>query len=162
MLTQWGGAKIIIGKNVTLRSFSRGYHGGMPFGTSLLADAKDAEIRIGDNCRINGAYIHAKKRISIGNNCVIASGVNIMDSNGHLLLSSNRTIKKTDVPKEITIGNNVWIGVNAVILKGTVISDNSVVGANSVVKGRFENNSLIQGNPAVKTSTLEIKEENEL
>ena len=79
-----------------------------------------------------------------------------MDSNGHQLLSLNRTIKKADTPNDIVIGNNVWIGVNAVILKGTVIGDNSVVGANSVVKGIFDNNSLIQGNPAVTVSILDI------
>lgn len=53
------GAKIILGENVTLRSDPFDYLGGMPFGTTLLADKSGGEIIIGDNCRLNGTYIHA-------------------------------------------------------------------------------------------------------
>lgn len=118
----------------------------MAFPTTLLIDKKNAKIEIGANTRINGAYIHAQKSIRIGKNCVIASGVNIMDSNGHILYSDNRTIGR-DSPKEITIGDNVWLGLNAIILKGTYIGDNCVIAAGSVVKGSFPPNSLIIGNP---------------
>jgi acetyltransferase-like isoleucine patch superfamily enzyme len=127
----------------------------MPFPTTLLSDGNKSMIEIGDNCRVNGAYIHAQKRITIGKNCVIASGVNIMDSNGHELYSNDRT-KGRDTAKEIAIGENVWIGLNAIILKDTYIGDNSVIAAGSVVKGNFPNNSLIQGNPAVTVKQLEI------
>lgn len=149
-------AKIILGENVTLRSDPFDYLGGMPFGITLLVDRSEGEILIGDNCRLNGTYVHAKKSIKIGKNCVIAAGTNIIDLNGHELISSNRT-KGEDMPKEIIIEDNVWICVNSVILKGTVIGRNSVVAANSVVKGVFPPNSLIQGNPAVVKSTLPIE-----
>lgn len=148
-------AKIVLGENVTLRSDPFDYLGGMPFDTTLLVDRPEGEILIGDNCRLNGAYIHAKKSIRIGKNCVIAAGTNIIDLNGHELISSNRT-KGEDIPKEIIIEDNVWICVNSIILKGTVIGRNSVVAANSVVKGVFPPNSLIQGNPAVVKSILPI------
>ncbi len=138
--------KLIIGDNVYLRSISKGYQASMAFPTTLLIDKKNAKIEIGANTRINGAYIHAQKSIRIGKNCVIASGVNIMDSNGHILYSDNRTIGR-DSPKEITIGDNVWLGLNAIILKGTYIGDNCVIAAGSVVKGSFPPNSLIIGNP---------------
>lgn len=150
------GAKIQIGENVTLNSKADGYHGGMPYGTTLLVDVEGGCISIGDNCRINGAYIHAKKEITIGRNCVIAAGANILDSNGHLLLSSNRT-QDTDEPQNIKIGDNVWICMNSIILKGTTIGNNSVVAANSVVKGSFGDNCVIQGNPAKVISILPIK-----
>jgi acetyltransferase-like isoleucine patch superfamily enzyme len=123
----------------------------MPFPTTLLSDGNKSMIEIGDNCRVNGAYIHAQKRITIGKNCVIAAGVNIIDSNGHELYSNDRT-KGRDTAKEIVIGENVWIGLN----KDTHIGDNSVVAAGSVVKGIFPANSLIQGNPAVIIKQLEI------
>lgn len=148
--------KINIGSNVYLRSVSRGYQAGMPFPTTLLTDVKNATISIGSNSRINGAYIHAQDSISLGDNCVVASGVNIIDTNGHELYSNNRTVKR-DKPEKIEIGNNVWIGLNAIILKGTTIGANSVVGAGSVVKGNFPPNSLIVGNPAKGVKTLEIK-----
>lgn len=148
--------KITIGKNVYLRSVSKGYQAGMPFPTTLLTDVKGARISIGANSRINGAYIHAQDSIILGENCVIASGVNIIDTNGHELYSLNRTVKR-DKPEKVEIGNNVWIGLNAIILKGTTIGDNAVVGAGSVVKGHFPANSLIVGNPAKVVKTLDIK-----
>lgn len=146
-------ADIILGNNVTLNSKQGGYHGGMPFKTCLLADAAGAKIKIGNNTRINGAYIHAKKEIVIGDSCVVASGVNIIDSNGHALVSFDRA-KDVDIPKEVVIGNNVWICINSIILKGTTIGDNCVVAANSVVKGYFPPNCVIQGNPATIISEL--------
>lgn len=149
------GNKVSLGNNVILRSGSRNYHAGMPFGTTLLIDIAGAAISIGDNTRINGAYIHAQKGIAIGANCVIASGVNILDSNGHELISVNRTIGR-DKAEEIIIEDNVWLGLNAIILKGTTIGKNSVVGAGSVVKGHFPPNSLIAGNPAIAVKTLNI------
>lgn len=147
---------IQIGDNVYLRSNPDGYHTGIPFPTSLLADKPDALISIGANCRLNGVYVHSQKAIQIGDNCVIAAGVNIIDSNGHQVNSSNRTIGRDD-SQPIIIGNNVWIGLNAIILKGSVIGDNSVVTAGSVVKGVFPNNALIQGNPAQNVAELHIE-----
>ena len=144
-----------LGTNVYLRSVSKGYQAGMPFPTSILLDVKGAEVKIGDNSRINGAYIHAQKSISIGRNCVIASGVNIIDTNGHVLLSLDRTIGR-DTPEEIIIEDNVWIGLNCTILKGTNIGKNSVVAAGSVVKGIFPANSLIHGNLANVVKKLDI------
>lgn len=95
------------------------------------------------------------KSIRIGKNCVIAAGTNIIDLNGHELISSDRT-KGEDTPKEIIIEDNVWICVNSIIPKDTVIGRNSVVATNSVVKGVFPPNSLIQGNPTVVKSILPI------
>lgn len=146
---------ITLGNNVYLRSKIKGYQAGMPFPTTLLIDVEGATINIGENTRINGAYIHSQKMIMIGKNCVIASGVQILDSNGHQLLSSNRTIGR-DLPEEIVIGNNVWIGLNAVILKGSNIGDNSVISTGSIVKGMFSSNSLIIGNPAIAVKKLDI------
>ena len=134
-----------LGNNVYLRSISRGYQAAMPFSTTILIDVEDAQISIGNNTRINGAYIHAQKSILIGDNCVIASGVNILDSNGHQLCSNNRT-KGRDKPEDIVIQENVWIGINCVILKGTIIGKNSVVSAGTIVKGIFPPNSLISCN----------------
>lgn len=152
-------SNISIGNNVYLRGIAKGYQAGMVFPTSLLADAPNSKITIGDNCRINGAYIHAQKNISIGKNCVIASNVNIMDTNGHVVYSNNRT-RGRDEPREVVIGDNVWIGLNVVILKGTKIEKNSVVSAGSVVKGEFPSNSIISGNPAKTVKIITINDSN--
>ena len=145
-----GGVKI--GNNCLIGRSAVGYHGGMPFYTSLLSDGHGSVISVGNNCRLNGVYIHAKERIEIGDNCVMASGVNIMESNGHETKSLNRTIGR-DTPQKIIIGNNVWIGMNAIILKGSVIGDNTIISAGSVVKGTVPANSIYstQGNQIIKT-----------
>lgn len=136
------GGGISIGTNCQIGRTKHGYHGGMPFYTTLFCDSKEGKITIGNNCRLNGVYVNARKSISIGNNCVMASGVHIMDSNGHQTNSLDRT-KGTDEAEQIVIGNNVWIGLNAIILKGTTIGDNCIVAAGSVVKGTFDANSII-------------------
>lgn len=115
----------------------------MSFYSTLLNDGHGSKIEIGDNCRINGAYIHCQAEIKIGNDCVIASNVNIMDSNGHKTVSLNRTSGR-DIPHKIIIGNNVWVGVNAVILKGSNIGDNSIIGAGCVVKGYVPSNCVVR------------------
>lgn len=153
---QVGQNKLSIGENVYLRSSSNGYHAGMPFPTTILVDLNGAECEIGDNCRINGAYLHAQKKIVVGKNSVIAAGVNIIDSNGHVLNSPNRT-RGRDSPGEVIIGENVWVGLNVIILKNTTIGNNSVIAAGSVVKGRFPDNVLIQGNPAKIIRVLDIE-----
>lgn len=146
---------VVIGKNCTIGRSQNGYHAGMPFHTTLLNDGENSHIYIGDNCRINGAYIHAQDYIEIGDNCVLASGISIIDSNGHNVNSENRTVGR-DIPKSIKIGKNVWIGINAVILKGSQIGDNCVVAAGSIVKGNYEANSIIKGNPAVVVGKVTI------
>lgn len=144
-----GGVKI--GKKCKIGISPRNYHGGMPFPTALLCDGNGSQIIIGDNCRLNGVYIHAQKKITIGNNCVMASGVNIIDSNGHETISLDRT-KGRDLPKEIVIGNNVWIGLNVIVLKGSIIGDNTIIAAGSVVKGVVSSNSIYstQNNCTIK------------
>lgn len=150
---QGGGIKI--GQDCIIGRSAIGYHAGMPFYTALLNDGNGSHITIGDRCRLNGVYVHAHNSIVIGNNCVFASGISIIDSNGHELYSKDRTIGR-DTSKPISIGNNVWIGLNSIILKDTTIGDNSVVAAGSVVKGHYPANSLIKGNPAIVVKNLGI------
>jgi len=149
--------KIKIGNGVLLRSNKNGYHAGMPFSTTLLLDTENACLQIEHGVKINGAYIHAQKEIVIGKNSVIASGVNIIDSNGHQTISHNRTLER-DKPRSIFIGENVWIGLNSIILKGTKIGNNSIIGAGSVVQGIFPENVIIKGNPAVVVKEIRYEE----
>lgn len=150
-----GGGGIKIGSKCKIGTSSRNYHGGMPWPTTLLSDGNGSEIIIGDNCRLNGVYVHAQKKIVIGDNCVMASGINIVDSNAHETRSLDRT-KGRDVPKEIIIGNNVWIGMNAIILKGSVIEDNSIISAGSVVRGHVPANTIYSTHDTINTRTIEF------
>ena len=149
------GSVIKIGSKCKIGTSSRNYHGGMPWPTTLLCDGYKSEIVIGDNCRLNGVYIHAQKKIVIGNNCVMASGINIIDSNGHETKSLDRT-KGRDIPQNIIIGNNVWIGMNVIILKGSVIENNTIISAGSVVKGHVPANTIYSTQDTVSLRAIEF------
>lgn len=149
---------IRIGNNVTLRSDDYGYHASIYAPTRLMTDTnEDATIEIGDNTRINGASIHATKRISIGANCLIAANVTIIDSDGHGVHPSERTLSNPE-PLPVIIENNVWIGINSIILKGVRIGENSVIGAGSVVTKSIPADCFAAGNPARVIKFFDDKE----
>lgn len=151
-------SKLIIGNNVTLNSSNYAYHINMFGGVKILADGANSEIYIGNNTRIHGTCIHAKSKIVIGKNCLIAANCHIMDSNGHELCIDNpvERINSIDSPKNIVIEDNVWIAANSIILKGVTIGHGSVIGANSVVGSDIPPNSVAVGNPARVIKSKEV------
>lgn len=143
-------AEIRLAENVSINSNKRLYHLNMHSVVKLMADAPNSKIYIGSNTRINGACIHAQNRIEIGKNCLIASNVQIMDSNGHELSFNDveNRINTRDIPEEVIIGDNVWIGANSIVLPGVHIGNGSVIAAGSVVVKDVPPMSLYGGNPA--------------
>lgn len=137
-------ARIVIGKNTLINSSKKKYHINMHSACKLLADRPQAEIIIGENCRIHGTCIHAVKKIQIGNNCLIAANTNIIDSNGHILAMDHPIDRLTiaDEGKPVIVEDNVWIGSNVTILGGTIIREGSVIMAGSVVKGEVPAKSI--------------------
>jgi len=144
------GGRIVIHPSVLLNSLQDGYHIGMPFSTTLLADVPGSLITIGEHCRIHGCYIHAWDRIIIGRNVLIAAGTNIVDSHGHSTSIKYAKFRKNfrDRPQAICIGNFVWIGASCHILKGVEIGDCAIISAGSVVKESVPPFSVVEGNPA--------------
>jgi len=149
-------ANIKIGKNTVINSSNNGYHVNMFSKCKLYADKQNSEIIIGSNCRIHGTCIHAFKRISIGDNCLIAANTQIIDANGHQNCFDDpeqRLIRK-DEGREIIIENNVWIGVGCIILGGSKIGSGTIVAAGSVVRGELDSNSVYSGNPIKKIKSF--------
>ena len=71
-----------------------------------------------------------------------------MEARNKLLQDSKGGDSDLIPAKEIHIGKNCFIGCNSIILKGTVLGDGCVVGAGAVVAGKFEDGSIVAGNPA--------------
>lgn len=145
------GAQIIIGDDVTLNSENYGYHINLHSPVKLFANmGSDAIIKIGNKTRIHGTCIHARERIEIGKNCLIAANCQIFDSNAHELLmdTPHERINNRGVNKSVIIGDNVWIGAHCIILPGVIIGDGAVVGAGSVVTKSVPAKTVVAGNPA--------------
>lgn len=110
-------------------------------------------IHVGDNAylEIGNSFINREvkiicnKRITIGNDCIIAMGTVIRDNDGgsHKILSTDYVNSKP-----ILIGNHVWVGENVIILKGVTIGDGAIISAGSIVTKDIPAHSLAMGIPA--------------
>lgn len=143
-ISQREDSKIIIGDNVNI------YGPCQLVATKLLG--KPSCLRIGDNTNI-GRYtsIRSTDSITIGNHCLIARHVRIIDNNAHPLNPIPR-LRRERIPENeirpITISDNVWIGENSFVLPGVEIGYGSVIGANSVVTKDIPAYKIAFGNPA--------------
>lgn len=103
--------------------------------------------KIGKNVSIGGfSEINASgARVSIGDNCDIASFVSINCADSHKKCIG---LSKNESRKDINIENNVFIGSHSVIKCGACIGHHSVVAAGTIVDGaKIPAYSLISGNP---------------
>jgi acetyltransferase-like isoleucine patch superfamily enzyme len=91
-------------------------------------------------------YIYVRKRVRIGNCCLLARSVTIMDSDGHKTAIGDG--EPTEKIREVIIKDHCWIGQNATILKGVTIGEGAVVGANAVITKDVEPRTMVAGNPA--------------
>lgn len=104
--------------------------------------------RIGAGTDVIDAYFTVSGAcLSIGEDCLLASGIMIRSHDGHHIFDLN-THKRINYPKDVVIGDHVWIGQNASILAGAKIGKGSVVGACTVTSGQFGEHQIIAGCPA--------------
>ena len=110
------------------------------------------EIHIGDNTGFgHNVVFDIAGKLTIGNNCRIASGVLFVDCGGHSIIPEKREAGESPEEKDvrdITIGNNVWIGIGAFIMPGAIIGDNCVIAPNTVVTQKIPQHSIIYSTPA--------------
>lgn len=116
----------------------------------LEAREKDARIEIGGNTKINNGFvaIAEKSLITIGENCLIGTCVEIYDSDFHALGAEARRNEEKHEGRDVRIGNNVFIGSNVRILKGVTIGDGCVIANSSIVTRDLPANSIAAGIPA--------------
>ena len=84
-------------------------------------------------------------KITIGDNCFMASNVAIYTAGHPIHPDSRNSMYEYGIP--VTIGDNVWIGGNVVICPGVTIGSNCVIGAGSVVTKDIPDWSVAAGNP---------------
>ena len=129
------------------------------FATRLKAGF-DGKITIGKKVWLDDfSFILAQEEIEIGDGCMIATSVYIVDFDHKIpakLFDFRNVNKNTYVRSKIVIGKNVWIGAQCVILKGVTIGDNSVVGAGSVVTKSIPANCVAVGVPAKVIKRMKV------
>lgn len=114
-------------------------------------------IFLGNNVSVNMNCTFVDcNTISIGNNVLIASNVQLYTATHPVELSERMTPDWVPESEEyfcrtyalpIKIGNGCWLGGGVIVLPGVTIGDGSVIGAGSVVTKDIPENSLAVGNP---------------
>lgn len=128
-----------------------------------LLRARRTGMTVGENTRFVGNQYFGSEPylISIGRDCLITNGVNFITHDGGIQVPFIRDgmevsaiYGRKSIFGTIRIGDNCFIGVGAIILPDTEVCANSIIGAGSVVRGRFEEGSVIAGNPGRAVSTV--------
>lgn len=84
----------------------------------------------------------AAKRISLGNDVMIARNVVIYDSDFHSILDKEGNTINFSRP--VMIGDHVWIGTNVVVTKGSVIGNDSIIAAGTMIHGDVDEHIIIR------------------
>lgn len=150
------GADVFIDKNVELQRFPKNIaiddHAVLKEGVRICACNDEAKISIGKNTTVGfHTFIFASENIRIGDDCLIAPFVYIVDSD-HTAKKGELINQQPNTTAAVTIGNDVWIGTGAKILKGTTIEDGAIIAAGAVVSGHIKSNQIFGGIPAKKIS----------
>ncbi|MFL9839871.1 acyltransferase [Sphingomonas sp. ST-64] len=93
------------------------------------------------------SFVYASERIEIGDDCMIAPFVYIVDSDHGTVAGTNMNLQP-NVTRPIVIGNDVWIGAKAIILAGSKIGSGAIIAAGSVVRGDVPPGVIVGGIPA--------------
>ncbi len=146
----------IIGDNSLIRSHTIIYAGsvfGKNFSTGHRVTVRE-NSKFGDNCRL-GTVTDIQGNVEFGNNCWLHSNVHIGQQSkiGNFVFIYPYVVLTNDPnpPSNncdgATIGDFSQIAVGSVILPATKIGKHCLIGAQSLVGGKYEDYSLIIGNP---------------
>jgi len=120
-------------------------------------------------------------QLSLGDNAVIATGVNLRAAGGVIRIGANSGIGQHSVvvaanhkvvlgeapfsgPWDesrtgVEVGRNVWVGANCVLLPGARIGDNCVIAAGSVVNAEIPPGEIWGGTPARRLKAMPSRDE---
>ena len=78
---------------------------------------------------------------------MFSKGIKITTTDSHSIINLE-TGERTNLAKDVVIGNHVWLGQNVTINKGVEIGSNSIVAGHSVLTKSIPSNCIAAGVPA--------------
>lgn len=119
------------------------------------------QLYLGSNIHIaQFCVIMAYGGVSVGDNCALSAGTKIYsltntpaDPDDHAKVISIMPLSSPEAPfllSPVVLSDNVWVALNCIVMPGVCVGRDSFAASNSVLMGRFQENSYIGGNPAVK------------
>lgn len=142
------------------------------YNSTILIEGSNCSLQIGDNTRIYNLKLQIKSdnclvsigqcttfaggtivcagngnQITVGKRCMIAEGVDIWNSDTHMITIQGKEITNH---QPITIMDHVWLGKGATVLKGVTIGANAIVGMKSVVTHDINPGTVNAGVPAAE------------
>jgi len=133
-------ASLVLGARTWLRT---------EHGPNRITVFPGAKIEIGRDALLNGAMLHSKCEIRIGDDARLAFGVRVIDSDMHPL-----DCETPERSAPVHIGDRVWIGADCLILRGVRIGSDVVIGAGSIVTRDLPDRCLALGAPARPVRSL--------
>lgn len=161
------GKKISWGKNIIVNhKFKFGGKGKLMIGDEVnlwahkepnefFTYSTEATIQIGARTRINGIGVQCRKRVVIGEDCLIGSAV-IMDNDFHSIHFEHRNDSQYIKTAAVSIENKAWLAGQCAILKGVTIGEEAVVGFRAVVSQSVPPKMVVAGNPAMVVKKIEL------
>lgn len=117
-------------------------------------------VLVGDYTCLNGTYIVANDRITIGAHCLLAWGSVLTDSwIGRASPGARRAALQAaakdpgrhpgpvETPRPVTLEDNVWLGFDSVVLPGVTLGRGAIVGCKTIVTRDVAPYEVVVGDP---------------
>jgi len=146
------GGNVLVERGALLFRYPRGITLGddviVKRGSQICPCRSQSSVSIGARTTI-GFYtlIYATSEICIGQDCMIAPFVYIVDSD-HGTRRGELMNRQPNQPAAILISDDVWVGAHSVILKGVHVGHGAIIAAGSVVRENVPSFTIVGGVPA--------------
>lgn len=140
-----------------VRSAIRGYYTALAestvadCGTGLHVNGPTrltTSTHLGSNVHMNGLEVWGHGAVRIGDNFHSGPGCLLIAQNHNYDHGEAVPYDSSYVPREITIGDNVWLGARVIVLGGVTIGDGAIIQAGSCVVRDVPRCAIAGGHPA--------------
>lgn len=118
-------------------------------------------VQVGEYTVLNGTYLVANDRVTIGAHCLLAWGSVLTDTwigaasspgaRRAMLRAAagdpGRHPGAVETPRPVTLEDNVWIGFDSVVLPGVTVGRGAIVGCKTVVTEDVAPYEVVVGDP---------------